>query len=126
MRGLAVGDFLLLVELGEGQAQGEGEQRRGDGHVGENFSVRLLPAVHQQIDAGEHGNQDHVGAEKAEEIRGFWSGFGLGGRNPSEGDEASGNLRNGPAQVKPRADGRGVVEVDPVADEGCDRADDEE
>jgi len=92
LRGLAPGDFLLLVELGEGQPQGERDERCGHGHVGESFSVCLFPAVHQQINAAEQSYQDQVGDEEAEEIRGLGSGLGLGGRFPSEGDEPSATL----------------------------------
>ena len=64
LRRFALGDFLLLVKLGEGQPEGEGEERGGDGHVGESCSVGLFPAIHQQSDAGEHGDQGQVGAEE--------------------------------------------------------------
>ena len=45
---------------------------------------------------------------------------------PGEGDEAGDDLRESPAQVKPGGSGQVVVLVDPVADEGCDRADEQE
>src|SRR4029077_16200677 len=70
--------------------------------------------------------QDQVSDEEAEEIRGLRSGLGLGGGFPSEGDEPSGKIRNGPAQVEPCGGGDIVVQVDPVTDEGCDRADQHE
>src|SRR5271166_3159785 len=47
LRGFAPGDLLLLVELGEGQPQGESEKRCGDRRVGERLSVCLFPVVSQ-------------------------------------------------------------------------------
>ncbi len=88
--------------------------------------MRLFPSVHQQSDAGEHGDQDKIGAEEAEKIRGFRNELRLGGRDPGEGDEASGGIRKSPAQVEPCGSGQMVVQVDPVPDEGCDRADQQE
>ena len=126
LRGLAAGDFLLLVELGEGEAQGKGEERGGDRHVRENLSVRLFPAVHHPTDSAEHGHEDEVDAEEAEEICGFGNGIGLAGRGPCEGQEPSGGIRKGPAEVEPGGGGEIVVAVDPVPEEGGDGADQEE
>src|SRR6202051_266347 len=122
LRGLALRDFLLLVELRKGQPQGESDERCSDRHVCESRSVHLFPTVHQQIDAAEHRNQYQVGDEEAEEVRGLRSGRWLGGRVPSKGDESGNDLRDRPAQVKPCGGGYIVVQVDPVTDEGCDRA----
>ena len=87
LRGLAPGDFLLLLELSEGQPQGKSDEGCSHGHVGENFSVCLFPAVHQQIDAAEQPYQDQVGDDEAEEIRGLLGGLWLGGGFPSECDD---------------------------------------
>ena len=73
LRGYAPGDFLLLVELGEGQAESEGEKRHGDCHIDDKFSVRLFPTIRQPNVAGEQGNQNQVGAEEAEEICRLWA-----------------------------------------------------
>jgi hypothetical protein len=71
------------------------------------FSMRLLSTVRQQIDAGEHGDQNQVASEEAEEIRGLGDRFGASLRGlPGERDQASGNnLRNGPPQIEPWING---------------------
>ena len=45
LRGLALSDFLMLVELGQSQPESEGDERGSDGYIGENSSVRLFPLV---------------------------------------------------------------------------------
>ena len=61
LRGLALGDFLLLMELGERQPQREGEKRCRDDPVCKRTPVLLFPVVHQQTYRAEEGDEDQIG-----------------------------------------------------------------
>jgi len=82
LRRLTLGNFLLLVKLRKGQPEGEREERGADRHVRERCSGCLFPSIHEQSDAGKHGNQNQVDAEKTEKtgLLGSGSGSGIGRR----------------------------------------------
>jgi len=106
LRRLTLGNFLLLVKLRKGQPEGEREERGADRHVRERCSGCLFPSIHEQSDAGKHGNQNQVDAEKTEKtgLLGSGSGSGIGRRRPGDSDEGRGRLRNGPEQIDPGRD----------------------
>ena len=126
LRGFALGNFLLLVVLGESESDSEGEERSSDRDVGEKSSVSLFPAIHQDGDADHHQDEDEICAEETDEVLRFVSGDGFRVRHPRDGDKSRSGLIQVPGQVEPGGSSRVVMEIDPVTDEGCHCADQQE
>lgn len=128
LRGVALDDFLLLVELSEGQAQGECKQRCGDSHVGESATIGCFPTIGQQPNTAKHGDESDVGAEEADKVGDRRRRFEFHGGNPTDGDHSGGDLGGGPANIEPGGGGHVMMQIDPVpcrrsygADEQKDR-----